>query len=98
MEGLITVLVYGIVIYSVVRAIRKKKGLTTPGLKELKNNKPVKYDTFNKKGKFHSKESGSMPHSHKQEKYVSMADASNLPKGYILLNGEPVRVADLEDK
>jgi hypothetical protein len=60
--------------------------------------KPGKYDTFNKKVKFHSKESGSMPHEHRNEKYVSMADASNLPKGYILLNGEPVRVADLEGK
>ncbi len=49
-------------------------------------------------GKFHSTESGSMAHDHFTGKYRSMADASQLPPGYILLNGEPVRVADLEGK
>ncbi len=49
-------------------------------------------------GKFHSTESGSMAHDRGTGKYRSMADASQLPPGYILLNGEPVRVADLEGK
>ncbi len=49
-------------------------------------------------GKFHSTESGSMAHDKESGRYRSMADASQLPPGYILLNGEPVRVADLEDK
>lgn len=133
MEALFSLLFYGIVIYSIVRTIRKRKNVLPPEYKTVVNprtnnsaitpkgfpkesssmpqgfpretgamkhahRRPGKYDTFNKKTKFHSKESGSMPHEHRNEKYVSMADASNLPKGYILLNGEPVRVADLEGK
>ena len=54
------------------------------------------YDTYNKK-RF-GQEPGAMPHKHEKEHYRSMADASKLPPGYILLNGEPVRVADLEGK
>jgi hypothetical protein len=54
------------------------------------------YDTFNRKSIFNT--SGSMPHVHSEGHYTSMADASKLPPGYILLNGEPVRVADLEGK
>ena len=110
MEAILTLLFYGAVVFSIVRTIRKKKGLPTRDFKTMiptgkesgamphAHAKPGKYDTYNKKTKFHSKESGSMPHEHKNDKYRSMADASNLPKGYILLNGEPVRVADLEDK
>lgn len=130
MEALFSLIFYGIVIISIVRAIKKRKNALPPEYKTPKTNnstigpqnfpkesgsmsqgfpreagamkhthrKPGKYDTFNKKTKFHSKESGSMPHEHRNEKYVSMADASNLQKGYILLNGEPVRVADLEGK
>ena len=133
MEALFSLIFYGVVILSIVRAIRKRKNALPPEYKTVvtpkTNNKvassngfqresssmsngfpresgamkhthrkPGKYDTFNKKTKFHSKETGSMPHEHRNEKYVSMADASNLPKGYILLNGEPVRVADLEGK
>ena len=110
MEAILSLLFYGAVVFYIVRTIRKKKGLPTkdlgtfiPAAKESgaiphKHAKPGKYDTFNKKTKFHSRESGSMPHEHSNKKYRSMADASNLPKGYILLNGEPVRVADLEGK
>ncbi len=54
------------------------------------------YDTFNKK-RF-GQEPGAMPHKHEKDHYRSMDDASKLPPGYILLNGEPVRVADLEGK
>ncbi len=54
------------------------------------------YETYSKKT--HDTKPGAMPHKHETKHYTSMADASNLPKGYILLNGEPVRVADLEDK
>ena len=59
--------------------------------------RPGNYDTFSGR-KTHNSESGSMPHKHDTKKYTSQADASNLPPGYILLNGEPVRVADLEGK
>ena len=54
------------------------------------------YETYSKKT--HDTRPGAMPHKHVTKHYTSMADASNLPKGYILLNGEQVRVADLEDK
>ena len=58
--------------------------------------KQGKYVTYNKKSFFN--DSGAQPHRHETKKYKSMADASSLPPGYILLNGEPVRVADLEGK
>lgn len=54
------------------------------------------YETYNRKT--HNARPGAMPHKHETRHYTSMSDASNLPKGYILLNGEPVRVADLEGK
>ena len=54
------------------------------------------YETYSKKT--HNAKPGAMLHKHENGHYASMSDASNLPKGYILLNGEPVRVADLEDK
>ena len=54
------------------------------------------HDTYNKKTRYNT--AGAQPHVHETRKYRSMADASQLPKGYILLNGEPVRVADLEGK
>ena len=54
------------------------------------------YDTYNKKSFLN--DSGTMPHKHEKGHYTSMADTSKLPPGYILLNGEPVRVADLEGK
>ena len=54
------------------------------------------YDTYNKKS--WRNDSGTMPHKHEKGHYTSMMDTSKLPKGYILLNGEPVRVADLEGK
>ena len=59
-------------------------------------NKPGKHVTFNKKSIFNT--AGAQPHVHETGKYRSMSDASKLPPGYILLNGEPVRVADLDGK
>ena len=89
MDGFIFVILYVGIIAYIVLAIRKKK--------LGQGNGPVKhYDTFNKK-KF-GRESGAMPHKHEKTHYTSMADASKLPPGYILLNGEPVREADLEGK
>ena len=61
-----------------------------------KHKKEGVYETYSKKT--HNAKPGAMPHRHENGHYTSMSDASNLPKGYILLNGEPVRVADLEDK
>ena len=54
------------------------------------------YDTYNRKNG--RNDAGTMPHKHDSGHYTSMMDVSKLPKGYILLNGEPVRVADLEGK
>ena len=54
------------------------------------------YETYSRKT--HNARPGAMPHKHETRHYTSMSDASNLPKGYILLNSEPVRVADLEGK
>ena len=61
-----------------------------------KHKKDGVYETYSRKT--HDTKPGAMPHKHEKGHYTSMCDASNLPKGYILLNGEPVRVADLEDK
>ncbi len=54
------------------------------------------YDSYNRKSWLNN--SGAMPHKHESGHYTAMMDASKLPPGYILLNGEPVRVADLEGK
>ena len=54
------------------------------------------YETYNKKSR--RNDSGSMPHEHDRGHYKPMPDVSTLPKGYVLLNGEPVRVADLDNK
>lgn len=51
------------------------------------------YDSANKHRANNS--DGAMPHSHNEVKYKHI-DVATLPKGYILLNGEPVRTADLE--
>ena len=61
-----------------------------------RHEKPSVYKSFSKKT--HNTAPGAMPHKHETKHYTSMADASKLPKGYILLNGEPVRVADLDEK
>ncbi len=96
MEVLISVIVYGLIIWSIISALKKKRGAAETGMQQ-QNMPTKKYDTYNKKSLF--RESGSMPHKHETKKYTSsMADASKLPPGYILLNGEPVRVADLEGK
>ena len=71
-------------------------GIPESGSMSHNHRKAGSYDTFNKK-RF-GQEPGAMPHKHEKKHYTSMADASKLPPGYILLNGEPVRVADLEGK
>ena len=101
-------IVGGIIAFAVGR---NKKKLSSTGAQAPK---PVKYDTYKKAGKYdtynkpgkhvtYNKKSicntaGAQPHIHETGKYRSMSDASKLPPGYILLNGEPVRVADLEGK
>lgn len=82
------------VISSIKKAVKARKGESSS--MPHAHSKPGKYDTYNKKTK--SNTSGAMPHRHESKKYTSMSDASKLPPGYILLNGEPVRVADLEGK
>lgn len=113
MEALVTIIFYLAVVLAVVHKIKKKGGIAGAGIdrkppqipgavKETsamphEHRRPGKYDTFSGR-KTHSRESGAMPHKHETKKYTSQADASKLPPGYILLNGEPVRVADLEGK
>ena len=113
MEALLSIVFYLAVIGAVVYKIKKKGGIVGAGIDRKKSQiptvakessamphehrRPGNYDTFSGR-KTHNSESGSMPHKHDTKKYTSQADASNLPPGYILLNGEPVRVADLEGK
>ncbi len=93
LSALIDILVFCGIIFFVLRR-KNQKGEASSMPHEHK--KPGKYDTFNKKSVFNT--AGSQPHVHEAKKYSSMSDASKLPPGYILLNGEPVRVADLEGK
>ena len=99
MEGLLSIAVY-VVIIAVVIISRKKKAdkinINNPGAMPHQHKPANVYETYNKKSP--RNDSGTMPHKHEKNHYTSMADASKLPKGYILLNGEPVRVADLEGK
>ncbi len=55
---------------------------------------PGVYDTANKRRRDNS--TGAMPHKHNEVK-MKHIDVATLPKGYILLNGEPVRTKDLEN-
>jgi hypothetical protein len=102
MEELVGIVFYLVFIVGIVGYIKKKaipgstSGTQGKTGQPVKPAKPVRYDTFNKKSIFN--ESGAMPHKHETKHYTSMSDASKLPPGYILLNGEPVRVADLEGK
>ncbi len=99
MEGLLSIAVY-VVIIAVVIISRKNKikkiNIDNPGAMPHQHKPANVYETYNKKSP--RNDSGTMPHKHEKDHYTSMADASKLPKGYILLNGEPVRVADLEGK
>ncbi len=52
------------------------------------------YDTANRHKWDNS--DGAMPHSHANDRPRHI-DVATLPKGYILLNGEPVRTKDLEN-
>ena len=95
----ISLLIYVFIIIAAI-AVRHKK--VTDRAKESssiphRHSAPGEYVSFNKSAKNNS--AGTMPHVHETKKYTaSMSDASKLPPGYILLNGEPVRVADLEGK
>lgn len=109
MESLISIVIYVVILVTVI-GYMKKKG-TSPFYKKQtgamdkgkesssmphKHRESGVYDTFNRKNK--RNDSGAMPHKHEKGHYTSMSDASKLPPGYILLNGEPVRVADLDGK
>lgn len=128
MEELLSVAIYLIFVFGVIKFLRKNIWKTTgtkPGGTVLGNgsvparsvqnqgtfqmtrpsqssamphqHKPAgKYESYSKKT--HNRQSGAMPHKHEKGHYTSMPDVSTLPPGYILLNGEPVRVADLEGK
>ncbi len=97
MEDLLSVLVDVVIFGVVIAVILRKKGKKNEASSMPQGHKKVgRYDTYNKKSIFN--DSGAQPHLHEAKKYKSMSDASKLPPGYILLNGEPVRVADLEGK
>ncbi len=61
-----------------------------------KHNESGVYDSYNKHKRDNS--DGAMPHSHGNALRGPRYDSSKLPKGYILLNGEPVSVKDLENR
>ena len=97
MAELLSIVIYLVVIMGFVFAANKKKQMRESSSMPHTHAKPGQYDTFNKKNFLNS--AGAQPHVHESRKYIaSMSDASKLPPGYILLNGEPVRVADLEGK
>ena len=97
MAEIFSIAVYLVVIAGFVLAANKKKKARESSSMPHEHSKPGQYVSFNKKNFMNS--AGAQPHVHESRKYTtSMADASKLPPGYILLNGEPVRVADLEGK
>ncbi len=107
MEMFMSACIYIMIIFLVIISIRKKKmnntfkSIDAEGMRETssmphEHRKAGSYDTYNKKRRNNS--DGAMPHQHEKKHYTSMSDASKLPPGFILLNGEPVRVADLEGK
>ena len=98
MEGILIIIFYVVVIVFVFAAKKKKMSdiMNKMGSMPHAHKPEGVYETYNKKTR--KNDSGAMPHKHEKGHYTSMADASKLPKGYILLNGEPVRVADLEGK
>ena len=98
MAAIVSALFYLVVFILISMLLRKK---SSPKPKETsamphEHKRAGSYDTFNKKSPVNT--AGAQPHVHETKKYTSMSDASKLPPGYILLNGEPVRVADLEGK
>ncbi len=85
-----------VLIIVLVRRARTKKMYKSLSAMPHEHTQPGKYQTYNKKRMDNS--AGAQPHKHETRKYTSMSDASKLPKGYILLNGEPVKVSDLDNK
>lgn len=99
MGEIITILIYAGVIVIAIALKHKKVAERAQQSSSMphRHSAPGEYVSFNKYAKNNS--AGTMPHIHETRKYTaSMSDASKLPPGYILLNGEPVRVADLEGK
>ncbi|MCR5404109.1 MAG: hypothetical protein K6E91_09895 [Butyrivibrio sp.] len=101
MESILSVVI--VMIFTVLVMIKKKDAFRgnkdmnqTSSAMPHKHKPEGHYDTFNKKTKYNT--AGAQPHVHSSMKYKPMPDINTLPKGYILLNGEPVRVADLEGK
>ena len=97
MERFAGIIVYFLIAIFVgyVRSKAKKTHLESSSMPH-KHTAPGQYQTYNVKRRDNS--TGAQPHAHEVKKTRSMSDASKLPPGYILLNGEPVRVADLEGK
>lgn len=96
MTEVLSLLIYVVVIVAFAMAASKKKKARESSSIPHEHAKPGQYVSYNKKNFMNT--AGAQPHVHEARKYTSMSDASKLPPGYILLNGEPVRVADLEGK
>ncbi|SEL19867.1 hypothetical protein SAMN04487770_10738 [Butyrivibrio sp. ob235] len=108
LDGLVSLVVWILVLSVFGRVLRKKAGQTAAKSGTADSSKREAssmphahksagvYNTYNRKNA--RNDAGAMPHRHDKGHYTSMSDASRLPKGYILLNGEPVRVADLDGK
>lgn len=96
MTEVLSLLIYVVVIVAFAMAASKKKKARESSSMPHEHAKSGQYVSYNKKNFMNT--AGAQPHVHESRKYTSMSDASKLPPGYILLNGEPVRVADLEGK
>ncbi len=99
---LIYILIFGTILLRVFRTAKKKEDTKGTNIKRQSSSMPHvhstpgMYKTYTQKS--HNSGKGAMPHKHETKKYTSQIDTSKLPPGYILLNGEPVRVADLENR
>ena len=107
MENILFYIVFVLIVSipGILKSVRKSRENQMPGAAAQKpeasamphkHKRDGVYETYSRKT--HNAKPGAMLHKHETRRYTSMSDASNLPQGYILLNGEPVRVADLEGK
>ena len=97
-EGLIIVIIVVCYVWYSVKKAKKNapKQASESSAMPHQHRKPGQYDTHNPKRRDNS--NGTIPHEHATNALRKRVDVASLPKGYILLNGEPVKVSDLENK
>lgn len=94
-EGLIIVIIVICYVWYSVKKAKKNMQKQSSAMPH-EHRKPGQYDTHNPKRRDNS--NGTIPHEHATNALRKRVDVASLPKGYILLNGEPVKVSDLENK